>query len=105
MILYVNKSILILNLVSVNLNNNFIGIESLRLPLDIALNVIVTHFDGEFNLVLNIYNTAVRVVLGVDFAVENLVGPESVSALKVNALHCVALHFAIYFPNILVTLF
>ena len=47
----------------------------MRLPLDVALDVVVAHLDGELDLVLDVDDAAVRVVLGVDLAVEDLVRP------------------------------
>ena len=55
------------------LDDDFVGVEPLRLPLDVALDVVVAHLDGELYLVLNVDDAAVRVVLGVDLAVEDLV--------------------------------
>ena len=57
------------------LDDDFVGVEALRLPLDVALDVVVTHLDGELDLVLDVDDAAVRVVLGVDLAVEDLVRP------------------------------
>ena len=60
---------------STYLNDNLVGVEALGLPLDVALDVVVAHLDGELNLVFNVDDAAVGVVLGVDLAVEDLVGP------------------------------
>ena len=57
----------------VYLNDDLVGVESLRLPLDVALDVVVSHLDGELDLVLDVHDAAVRVVLGVNLSVENLV--------------------------------
>ena len=55
------------------LDDDLVGVEPLRLPLDVALDVVVAHLDGELNLVLDVHDAAVRVVLGVNLSVENLV--------------------------------
>jgi hypothetical protein len=84
------------------LDDDFVGVESLRLPLDVALDVVVAHLDGELDLVLHIDHAAVRVVLGVDFAVEELVGPGRIFFLlpklsrinhHLNSGRCGFLHF------------
>jgi len=57
----------------VYLNDDLVGVESLRLPLDVALDVVVAHLDRKLNLVLDVHDAAVGVVLGVDLSIENLV--------------------------------
>ena len=55
------------------LDDDFVGVEALRLPLDVALDVVVAHLDGELNLVFHVDNATVWIVLGVNLAVEYLV--------------------------------
>ncbi len=54
------------------LNDDLVRVHSLRLPLDVALQVVVGHLDGELDPVRHVHHAAVRVVLGVDLAIENL---------------------------------
>ena len=56
------------------MNDDLVGVEALGLPLDVALDVVVAHLDGELDLVLDVDDAAVGVLLGVDLAGEYLVG-------------------------------
>ena len=54
------------------LDDDLVAVDPLRLPLDVALQVVVGHLDAELDAVLHVHHAAVGVVLGVDLAVENL---------------------------------
>ena len=57
------------------LNAYLISVHSSLFPLNVALDVVVAHGDPELDPVLHVDHAAVWVVLGVNLAVENLVGP------------------------------
>ena len=59
------------------LDDDLVWVEPLRLPLDVALDVVVAHLDGELNLVFHVDNATVWIVLGVNLAVEYLVRSEN----------------------------
>ena len=69
-----------------NLDAYLISVHSSLLPLDVALDVVVAHGDAELDPVLHVDHAAVWVVLGVNLAVENLVGPHGGDHLGSSAI-------------------
>ena len=53
---------------------HLVGVDAQLLPLHVAPDVVVRHADAELDVVLHVHHAAVRVVLGVDLAREDLVG-------------------------------
>ena len=53
---------------------HLVGVHAQLLPLHVAPDVVVGHADAELDVVLHVHHAAVRVVLGVDLAREDLVG-------------------------------
>ena len=53
---------------------HLVGVHAQLLPLHVAPDVVVRHADAELDVVLHVHHAAVRVVLGVDLAREDLVG-------------------------------
>ena len=54
-------------------STDLVSVHSHPLSLHVAANVVVRHADAELNVILHVHHAAVGVVLGVDFAGEDLV--------------------------------